>query len=110
MQRSSPLLMRVDHCIQIEEGVGIAQRLSVRLARTGIFTGRVQEYPDFDSEEPFILTIDWYALNFAGVLSQRQDCVERFFSCWGRNYSLHERHYSSAKVELLVLVKCMKKW
>ena len=70
--------MRVDHCIQIEEGIGIAQRLSVNLERSGIFTGRVHAYPDFDLEEPFILTTDWYALNFAGVLSQKQDCVELF--------------------------------
>ena len=64
--------------------------------------GRIQAYPDFDSDEPFILTTDWSSLNIAGVLSQKQEGVER---C-----NCYERHYSSAKGELLALVKCMKKW
>ena len=33
---------------------------------------RIQAYQDFDSEEPFILTTDWSALNIARVLSQKQ--------------------------------------
>ena len=28
--------------------------------------GRIQAYPDFDSDEPFILTTDWSSLNIAG--------------------------------------------
>ena len=35
--------------------------------------GGTQAYPDFDSEEPFILTMDWSALNIAGVLSQKHE-------------------------------------
>ena len=35
--------------------------------------GRIQAYPDFDSEEPFILTMDWSALNIARVLSQKHE-------------------------------------
>ena len=70
----------------------------------------LQAYPDFDLDEPFILTTDWLSLNIAGVLSQKQDGVERFLCCWGRKCNRYERHYSSAKGELLALVKCMKKW
>ena len=70
--------------------------------------GRIKAYPDFD--EPFILTADWSSLNIAGVLSQKQDGVERFLGCWGPKCNHYERHYSSAKGELLALVKCMKKW
>ena len=47
--------------------------------------GRIQAYPDFDSDEPFILTTDWSSLNIAGVLSQKQDGVELFLGCWGRS-------------------------
>ena len=47
--------------------------------------GRIQAYPDFDSDEPFILTMDWSSLNIAGVLSQKQERVERFLGCWGRS-------------------------
>ena len=45
--------------------------------------GRIQAFPDFDSDEPFILTTDWSSLNSAGVLSQKQDEVEHFLGCWG---------------------------
>ena len=70
----------------------------------------IQAYPDLDSDEPFILTTDWSSLNIAGVLSQKQDGVEQFLGCWGRKCNRYERHYSSAKGELLALMKCMKKW
>ena len=36
--------------------------------------------------------------------------VECFLGCWGWKCNHYERHYSSAKGELLALVKCMKKW
>ena len=71
--------------------------------------GPIQAYPDFDSDEPFILTTDWSSLNIAGVLSQKQEGVDFFLGCWGRKCNRYERHYSSAKGELLALVKCMKK-
>ena len=47
--------------------------------------GRIQAYPDFDSDEPFILTTDWSSSNIVGVLSQKQERVERFLGCWGRS-------------------------
>jgi hypothetical protein len=45
--------------------------------------GKIQAYPDFDSNDPFILTTDWSALNIAGILSQKQEGVERFIGCSG---------------------------
>ena len=59
--------------------------------------GRIQAYPDFDSEELFIQTTDWLSLNIAGVLSQKEEGMERFLGCWGRKCNKYERHYSSAK-------------
>ena len=49
-------------------------------------------------------------LRIAGVLSQKQEGVERFLGCWGQKCNCYERNYSSAKAELLALVKYMKKW
>ena len=72
--------------------------------------GGIQAYPGFNSDEPFILTTDWSSLNIAGVLTQKQEGVERFLSCWGRKCNKYERHYSITMGELLALVKCMKKW
>jgi len=44
--------------------------------------GRIQAYPDFDSDEPFILTTDWSSLNILGILSQKQEGVERLLGCF----------------------------
>ena len=44
--------------------------------KAGFSAGRMQAYPDFDSDEPFILTTDWLSLNIAGVFSQKQEGVE----------------------------------
>ena len=63
--------------------------------------GRIQAYPDFDSSELFILTTNWSALNIAGILTQKQEGVERFLACWGRKCNCYEKHYSRAKGELL---------
>ena len=56
------------------------------------------------------LPTDLSSLNIAGVLSQKQEGVERFLGCWEQKCNRYERHYSSAKGELFALVKCMKKW
>ena len=55
--------------------------------------GKIQAYPDFDSNEPFILTMDWYPLNIAGILSQKQVGVECFIRCWSRKCNRYEKHY-----------------
>jgi len=68
--------------------------------------GKIQAYPDFDSNEPFILTMDWYPLNIAGILSQKQ-C---FIRCWGRKCNRYEKDYPSMKGELLASVKSIERW
>ena len=54
--------------------------------------GRIQAYPRYDSEEPFILTTDWSQDAIAGILSQKQDGEEKFIGAWGRKCSKHERN------------------
>ena len=72
--------------------------------------GKIQAYPDFDSHEPFILTMDWSPVNIAGILSQKQVGVECFIRCWSRKCSRYEKHYPSMKGELLALVKSIERW
>ena len=55
--------------------------------------GRIQAYPDFDSADPYILTMDWWSLNIAGILSQKQEGVDHFLGCWGQKCNRYERHY-----------------
>ena len=57
--------------------------------------GKVQAYPDFDSNEPFILTTDWSALNIASVLSQTQKVqpIRETLSIYeGRTIGFSEEH------------------
>ena len=49
--------------------------------KTEFTAGMIQAYPNFDSNKPFIHTTDWSALNIAGILSQKQEGVERFICC-----------------------------
>ena len=37
-----------------------------------VTAGKFQGYQGFDFTEPFILTIDWSALNIAGILSRKK--------------------------------------
>ena len=70
--------------------------------------GRVQSYPRYDSEEPFILTTDWSKDAIAGILSQNQEGEEKFIGAWGRKCSVHERNYPAHKGELLAVVQACK--
>ena len=62
----------------------------------GLFTaGKVQAYPDFDSNEPFILTTDLTAFNIASVLSQKQKVpqIRETLSIYeGRTIGFSEEH------------------
>ena len=62
--------------------------------------GRIHAYPDFNSDEPFILTTYWSSLNIAGVLSEKQDGVERFLGCWGRKLKSEETIFQHWYAEL----------
>ena len=57
--------------------------------------GKVQAYPDFDSNEPFILTTDLTAFNIASVLSQKQKVpqIRETLSIYeGRTIGFSEEH------------------
>ena len=68
----------------LELEVDMAWRKEFKQLKSELTAGKIKAYPDFNSNEPFILTMDWSALNIAGILSLKQDGVEHFISCWGR--------------------------
>ena len=72
-----------------------------------VTAGKFQGYQGFDSTEPFILTIDWSALNIAGILSQKK---KEWDVCWGKKRNQYKKHYPSMKKEQLALVKSMERW
>ena len=71
---------------------------------------KIQAFPDFGVEDPFILTTDWSKENIMGVLSQVQDKQERFLGCWGTKCNKYKQNYPSYKGELLAVTECIKKW
>jgi hypothetical protein len=48
-------------------------------------------------------------LNIAGILSQKQEGVERFIGCSGGKCNWYKKHYPFLKGELLALVKSMER-
>ena len=65
----------------------------------------IRGFPDYHSEEPFMLSVDFSKQNLAAVLTQKQrgedgELVERFLACAGRKTTKYEANYASSKGEL----------
>ena len=65
---------------------------------------KVLAYPDFVSQEPFILDCDYSRIRIGNVLSQIQDGEERPIAYRARRLKQSESHYSSYKGELAALI------
>ena len=66
--------------------------------------GDIRAYPDYESEEPFLLTTDFSAKALGAILSQVQNGKERFLGCAGRKTTRYEANYHSMKGELAAVV------
>jgi transposase InsO family protein len=69
-------------------------------------------YPDFKSEEPFILDTDWSLDNNAvgAVLSQKQNGKERVIAYGAKKLSPAQASYPSTKGELAAVIIFINKW
>ena len=69
-------------------------------------------YPQFDSDEPFILDTDWSAENNAvgAVLSQKQGGLERVICYGAKRLTKTQASYSPTKGELAGVIIFMQKW
>ena len=72
----------------------------------------VLAFPDFDSKEPFILDTDWShdTATIAGVLSQKQNGVERPICFGAKKLPNSAKKYSPNKGELSAIVHFIKQW
>ena len=70
----------------------------------------VRSYPDYNSEEPFELSLDFSAKNVAAILSQKQDGKERFIGAAGRKTTKYEKNYHSCKGELAAIIYGLRKF
>ena len=73
-------------------------------------TAPLRGYPQYHSEEPFILDTDWSATNSAGVLSQKQNGKEVFLGCMAKKNGKSQQSYPAHKGELLAFVLSCKKF
>ena len=83
------------------------QRLKLELCQAPILA-----YPDFDSDEPFIVDTDFSKDPGAlgGVLSQVQDGEERVICYGARKLVPRERNYSSNKGEIMGVIHFLRQW
>ena len=70
----------------------------------------VRGYPDYSSDEPFQVAVDFSKENVAGILRQVQDGTERFIAACRRKTTKYERNYHSCKGELSAIIYTLRKW
>ena len=70
----------------------------------------VRSYPDYNSEEPFELALDFSKKNVAAILSQKQEGKERFIGAAGRKTTKYEKNYHSCKGELAAIIYGLRKF
>ena len=72
--------------------------------------GPVRAYPDYQSQNPFILYTDFSAENMAAVLCQVQEGKERFIGCVCHKTNKAQSNYGSTKGELASLILGLKRF
>ena len=69
-----------------------------------LISAPILTFPDFESEEPFILSTDWSKTCIGATLSQKQNGHERVIAYGARKLNTAEQNYSPTKGELLAAV------
>ena len=76
-----------------------------------MFNHRISKgYPEWDNPNPFVLDVDFSAAYFAGVISQKQNGVERIIGIASKKCNAAESNYPSYKGELACLVYTLKQF
>ena len=95
----------------LEKSYPLAQKAFLGL-RDGLLKAPVLAYPDFLSDEPFIVDTDWSQEPGAigAVLSQVQNGQERVLAYGAKKLEGAEKNYSSNKGELLAVIYFLRYW
>ena len=80
--------------------------------RKALTTAPILAYPQFHSDQPFILDTDWSQTNSAigGVLSQKQDGLERVIAYGAHKLVAGQRNYPPTKGELFAIIYFTSYW
>ena len=86
--------------------------LAFNILRNQLGQTPILAYPQFHSEQPFIVDTDWSCDPGAigGVLSQVQNGYERVIAYGARKLNTAEKNYSSHKGELLAVIFFLRHW
>ena len=85
---------------------------SFETLKKALVSAPILGHPDFQSESPFILDTDWSFSNKAigGVLSQKQDGLERVIMYGSHKLEKSRQNYGATKGELFAIVFFISKW
>ena len=86
------------------------EREAVIKLKTAFVSAPIRAYPDWNSEEPFILSTDYSSIAMAGVLTQFQDGQERFIGAFSKTCNPAESNYSAHKGEACALIYSLRKF
>ena len=90
--------------------LGETEETAISLLKKAFTAAPVRAYPDYYSEEPFILSIDYSKCALAGVLSQVQNGAERFIGAFSKTCNKAESNYSAHKGEACSLIYSLRKF
>ena len=77
-----------------------------------LMTAPILAYPDFSSDQPFIVDSDWSqtGASVGAVLSQKQDGKERVIAYMAKRLSDTQANYFPTKGELFAIMSAIKHW
>ena len=75
-----------------------------------LLTQPIHAYPDYHSEEPFILDTDFSGIAAGGILAQVQEGQERFITCFSKSLDTAQQKYPALKGELLAVILGLRKF
>jgi transposase InsO family protein len=89
-----------------------AYQLAHAKLRDALCSAPILAYPRFDQESTFIVDTDWSQENRAigGVLSQRQDGVERVIAYGAKKLNSSQANYPATKGELFAVIYFLRHW
>ena len=73
-------------------------------------TAPTRGFPDYESENPFIIDTDYSSVAQSGILSQVQQGRERFLGCVAKKNNKAEANYPSYKGELAAIIFTLRKF
>ena len=90
--------------------LGNAELNAIQSLKLAFTKAPIRAYPDYYSNEPFILSVDYSKTALAGVLTQVQGGAERFIGAFSKACDAAEQNYAAHKGEAASIVYSLRKF